>query len=211
MFADVLELITKSFCGESHILPQNRLLLLNLDETNSLLSSDDGKQFLKKLIRILWKAAGSFSLLTILSGTHSVGLFEQMQISQCKFVDIELPLIELQSAKEILLGMTSDPNAYHISPYLEYVLKLLGGVGRYIEVAITQMSIIGASKNDSILTFNGFSQFAYEYFLKNLQTPQEIDILLTKLNFGIVPHYPKVFSKYADYIELLYCYTIFRW
>jgi len=46
----------------------------------------------------------------------------------------------------VILGMTSNPSENIISPYLEYVLTLCGGVGRYLEITIIQMSIIGGAE-----------------------------------------------------------------
>jgi Cdc6-like AAA superfamily ATPase len=209
-FERTLSIIAKTFCFESSPSIDERLLIVNLDETNELLDNDEGKQYLKKLFRILRNAAKSFSLLTILSGTHSVELFQQVKISQCKFIDIELPLIELEPAKEIILGMTTNSNSYQVSHFLEYLLKLCGGVGRYIEVAIIQMSIMGSAKMNGALTV-GFNPIAYEYFLENLQTSENIENLLAQLTVGVLTHYPKVFSRYAPCIELLSCYTLFQW
>jgi hypothetical protein len=211
IFTEILKVITKTFCTEttSPSVPE-RLSIINLDETNALLDHDDDKKYLKKLFAILRNASESFNLLTILSGTHSVDLFEQVKISQCKFVDIELSLIALEPSKEVILGMTSNPTLYHVSPHLEYLLTLCGGVGRYLEIAIIQMSIIGSANMGGAVT-KGFKLNAYEYFLDKLQTPQHIETLLEKLTTCVLSHYPKVFSRFAQSIELLSCYTLFQW
>ena len=201
---DVLQLITETFCFDCDPLMQQRLLIINLDETNDILDSEEGAKYLKKLFRILRNAADSFCLLTILSGTHSVDLFEQVKISQCKFVDIELSLIGLDAAKDVILGMTANPSENNISPYLEYVLTLCGGVGRYLEISIIQMSIIGGAEK-------GFKHDCYERFLKYFQTSQNIEILLEKVTTEVLAHYPKVFLKFASFIDLLSCYTLFQW
>jgi hypothetical protein len=86
--------------------------------------------------------------LTVLSGTHSVELFAQVKISQCKFIDIDLSLIELEAAKDVIFGMTANPHLYHVSPHLEYLLNVCGGVGGYLEIAIIQISMIGSAKTD---------------------------------------------------------------
>lgn len=210
-FEETLLIIAKTFCFQSSPSIYERLLIINLDETNELLGNDEGKQYLKKLFRILRNAAKRFSLVTILSGTHSVELFQQVEISQCKFIDIELSLIELEPAKEIILGMTTNSKSYKVSHYLEYLLKLCGGVGRYIEVAIIQMSMMGAAKMNSAPPTVGFNPIAYEYFLEHLQTSQNIENLLAQVTVGVLTHYPKVFSRYAQCIELLSCYTLFQW
>ena len=210
-FADILEIITKTFFTESSDKNHRKLLIIiNLDETNSLLNSFKHKEFFQELLRILRNASKRFNLLTVLSGTQPVDLFEQVKISQCKFVDIKLSLIELEASKEVILGMTKNPDSYHVSPHLEYLLTLCGGVGRYIEIAIIQMSIIGSAKSDG-KEIKGFNLNSYKYFLENLQTPTHIDILLERLTTGVLSHYPEVFSRFSQSIELLSCYTLFQW
>ena len=175
-------------------------MIINLDETNALLDNGKEKEFFQELIRILRNASASiFNLLTILSGTYSTDLFEQFQFGQYKFVDIGLSMIELEASKEVILGMTANPHLYHVSPHLEYILTLCGGVGRYLEIAIIQMSILGSAQMDGKVS-KGFNLNAYEYFLTNLQTPQYIQTLLENLTNGVLSHYPKVFSRFAQSI-----------
>ncbi|KAI8891790.1 hypothetical protein BC833DRAFT_626464 [Globomyces pollinis-pini] len=160
--AHVLQLITETFGFESSPHAQQRLLIINLDETNYLLDSDKGKSFFKQLLHILRDASESFMLLTILSGTNSVALFNEVKISQCYFDNIELPLIDIEASQEVVLGMCSDPTKHVISPYLKYLLILCGGIGRYIEIAIIEMSIMGAyAMNQS--SIKGFQFDAYEF------------------------------------------------
>jgi hypothetical protein len=207
-FEKTLQLITSTFWCNSDYPIERRLVIINLDETNSFLNSDERKNYFQELLRILRHASRSFTLLNILSGTHSVDLFEQVKISQSKFVDIELSLIPLEESQQIVLGMT--PKAFGISPYLEYILTLCGGVGRYIEILIIQMSIIGSFQRNGT-TIKGFKLDCYEHFLENLQTAVHIDTLLEKLTAGVIAFYPNVFNKYEDCIELLSCYTLFQW
>ncbi|KAJ3316538.1 hypothetical protein HDV06_003309, partial [Boothiomyces sp. JEL0866] len=209
-FSDVLQLITERFCIESSPIIHQRLLIINLDETNDLLYSEESKNYLKKLFRVLRNAANSFCLLTVLSGTHSVELYTEVQNSNCKFVDIELSLIGLEAAKEVILGMTANPSEYNILPYLEYVLTLCGGVGRYLELAIIQMSIMGSAEMENT-EIKGFKLEAYQHFLKKLQTSQHTETLLDKLTVAVLEHYPKVFFTFSECIELLSCYTLFQW
>jgi hypothetical protein len=136
----------------------------------------------------------SFSLLNILSGTHSVDLFEQVKISQSKFTDIELSLIPLEASKQIVLSMT--PISFEIAPYLEYTLTLCGGVGRYIEILIIQMSILGSFEMDGT-SIKGFKLDAYQYFLQNMQTAQNVELLLERLTTSVLEHYPKVFKRFV--------------
>lgn len=204
---NVLELITNTFCSRAILPFAQRLVIINLDETNALLNNDKRKDFIQELLLIIRNAARRFTVLTILSGTHSVALFEQVKISQCKFVDIELKLITLDGAKEILCGMVESD--CEISPYLEYLLTLCGGVGRYLEISIIQMSKIGAFRKDGTI-IKGFRADSYDYFLHKLQN-DEIHNLLRKVTAGVLEHYPKVFRRYSTFIELLSCYTLFQW
>ena len=142
LLTDVLQ----PFCFDYDPFIQQILLIINLDETNHLHDFEEGSTFLKKLFRVLRNASNCFCFLTIISGTHSVDLFELLKISQCKFVDIELSLIGLEAAKDVILGMTAIPSEINISPYLAYVLTLSGGTGRCLEISIIQMSIIGGAE-----------------------------------------------------------------
>ncbi|KAJ3252840.1 hypothetical protein HK103_001134 [Boothiomyces macroporosus] len=209
-FTTTLQFITETFCFESSPELDKRLVIINLDETNNLLTTDEGQRYLKDLLCILRSAARGTCLLTILSGTHSDELFQQFQISCCRFVDIELSLIGLEEAKEVILEMTMNPREYHISPYLEYLLALCGGVGRYLELAIVQMSIMGSADMGGTV-IQGFKLDAYVHFLKNMQTSQHIETLLDKLTTAVVAYYPNVFSRFSDFIELLSCYALFQW
>ncbi|KAI8891615.1 hypothetical protein BC833DRAFT_642444, partial [Globomyces pollinis-pini] len=194
IFTEILKVITKTFCTETTSPSiSDRLLIINLDETNALLDNDDDRKYLKKLFRILRNVADS--LLTKLSGTHSVDLFEQVKISQCKFVDIKLSLISLElTLKEIILGMTANPQSFRGLPRLGYLLTLCGGVGRYLEIAIIQMSKIGSTEMDGT-EIEGFELNGYEYFLTNLQDSLHIDTLLEKLTTCVLSHYPKVYAE----------------
>ena len=219
-FQMTLKFITETFWFDSSNI--ERLVVINLDETNALLGSDEAKQYLQRLLKILYLASKSFNLISILSGTHSVALFDFIDISGCKFLDIELSLIELESSKEIILGMKNNSNEsestrgssstvlttasgdLYVSPYLEYLLTLCGGIGRYLEITIIQMSIMGGAKY-------GFRQDCYNYFMDHMQTSQNIETLLDKVTTAVLAHYPKVFLKFTSYIELLTCYTLFQW
>jgi hypothetical protein len=85
---DVLKLIVEKFCYEPDITAANRLLVINLDETDALLNSQAGIDFFRKLLQILQWASQSFTLVTILSATDSVALFGQSQVSCLQIVDI---------------------------------------------------------------------------------------------------------------------------
>ena len=208
--ADALELIVEKFGVDSNLEPRKRLLIINLDETNRLLNNDLEKMFFQELLRLLRNASQLFTLLTILSGTHSVDLLDQIQVSQCRFVNIELSLIELSAAEDVILGMTANPSKYTITRYLNYLLRLCGGIGRYLELAIIQMSIMGCADMDNTI-INGFKLNGYEHFLTNMQTSNNIETLLDKLTTAALAHYPNVFSRFQDVIELLSCYTLFQW
>jgi GTPase SAR1 family protein len=199
-FHQTLQLITDTFGLDS----TDRLVIINIDETNLLLANQEGANYLKQIIEILRSASKDNYLISILSGTHSVALFDFFDISGAKHVDIDLPLIELNSAKEIILGMSSNPNSYSVNEHLEYLLRLCGGIGRYLEIAIIEMSIMGGA-------VKGFKQDCYENFLDNFQTSQQIEILLGKVTMSVLTHYPNVFSNFGSSIELLSCYTIFEW
>jgi len=83
-------------------------------------------------------------------------------------------------------------------------LTLCGGVGRYLEIAIIQMSIVGGATK-------GFKQDCYDHFMKDLQTSQHIEILLENVATEVLVHYRNVPLVYSKFIELLSCYTLFQW
>ncbi|KAJ3308464.1 hypothetical protein HDV04_001221, partial [Boothiomyces sp. JEL0838] len=209
-FEATLQLITETFCFEPSPKLRERLVIINLDETNDLLRDENRKHYLENLLCIFRSAAKGSCLMSLLSGTHSDDLFQQFQVSCCRFVDIELSLIGLEEAKEVILEMTTNPREHHISPYLEYLLTLCGGVGRYLEFAIVQMSIMGSADMGGTV-IKGFKLDAYVHFLKNMQTSLHIETLLDKLTTAVLAYYPNVFSRFSDSIELLSCYTLFQW
>ena len=118
-----------------------------------------------------------------------------------------MPLIALDGAKDVILGMTANPSKNNISPFLERILTLCGGVGRYLELAIIQMSC--ADMDNTVI--DGFKLNAYERFLTNMQTFQNIKHLLKNLTTAVLNHYPNVFRRFSESIELLSCYTLFQW
>ena len=204
----VLELVTQTFFKDHGTDASKRLVIINLDETNSLLNNDTSKYHLKELMRVLRRASCSCVLLPMLSGTHSVDLLNEIQISNSAYLNVDLPLIPLEDAKEVVLGMTA--KTFEISTYLEYVLTLCGGVGRYIEILIMKMSMLGdtSEKSGSAITFK---RDAFETFLANKQTSYDAETLLQKVTFGVSQRYQNVFQTFVNYIELIACYTIFQW
>ena len=73
-----------------------------------------------------------------------------------------IKLITLEGAKEIVCGMTK--SVCDISLQLEDVLTLCGGVGRYLEMAIIQMSKLGAFRQNGSIT-KKFRADSYNYLL----------------------------------------------
>lgn len=144
---DVLQLITESFSLKSSHPPNKRLMIINLNEINVLLDCKNGANYLQNLFNILHRASISFTLLILLSGNNA-DLLNLAQVSCRRFVAVELSLIELESAKDVLLEMVPNPHEYGISTHLEHLLTLCGGVGRYIEIVIIQKSMMGASNMD---------------------------------------------------------------
>jgi hypothetical protein len=205
---DVLKLVTDTFCVDATV--KQKLMIINLDETNILLRDKIGNEFFQKLLRLLALASERFAVLTILSGTHSVDLFKQLTFSERYFVNVELSLIGIEASNDVLLGMCSDSTKHKISNYLNYLLILCGGVGRYIEFAILQMSIMGAFIKDGSHII-GFKLETYEYFLDNLQDSLNIQNLLDKITTMILSKYSNLFKSYAKSIELISCYTLFQW
>jgi hypothetical protein len=105
-----LRLIAKSFCSEASPDIDDRLMIINLDQTSSLLTSDKGKAFLEDVFPILQRASETSTVLTVISGSPSGDIYEY-QSSCCHFVDVELSLLGLEASE--IYGDDSEFNRIH--------------------------------------------------------------------------------------------------
>ena len=192
--SSVLKLITECFRHESSDIL--RLIIINLDETNFFLKSKSeiDLNFFQLILRILHAAAVEFTVLSILSGTHSLELFDQIDNSIFKLYPVEISLLSLEHSKEIVQSMAKRKAV--ISPHLEFVLELCGGVGRYIEVVIMKMSQIAYFEMHNNATYS-FHRDAFEHFLSNLQSESiYIQKLLDQVLTEVQNRYPQLFSNF---------------
>ncbi|GET67324.1 hypothetical protein GLOIN_2v1738107 [Rhizophagus irregularis DAOM 181602=DAOM 197198] len=114
------------------------------------------KTVLKALARVI---SNGYFLFVILTGTHANALFNLIESTNAKIEDINLPLLKVEHAKEVILelanrGVTDETKRINkISIHLEYIIELLGVVGRFLEVMIFQMGIIGKAVEHKELTY----------------------------------------------------------
>jgi hypothetical protein len=117
------------------------LVVINLDETNVLLANPKGVQYLKNMllaVREVNRLQIGFVYI-ILSGTNVRKLHDAMQTaSNTAPMEIPLPLLEVHHMQEVLLDLgnrgAGGGVAKSLGKELEFVLQVLGGVPRYVEM-----------------------------------------------------------------------------
>ena len=174
-FKIVLDLINEItsclYPSDQTIDRSNRLFLLNIDETNSMLISDAKREFFGSvLIRIFEQLfrRNAFIVL-ILTGTSNIKLNDIVTRSGVTSQSISLPTLEIEQSSEILTQFarclpppsnfnfeynnSAYPDAPHLleNPYFQYVIHLLGGVPRYIEELL---NVLGSRELDNAIFGN---------------------------------------------------------
>jgi len=169
-FKVVLDLINEItsylYPSDQTIDRSNRLFLLNIDETNSMLISDAKREFFGSvLIRIFEQLfrRNAFIVL-ILTGTSNIKLHDIVTRSRVTSQSISFPTLEIEQSSEILTQFvrclpppsnfnfeynnSAYPDAPHLleNPYFQYVIHLLGGVPRYIEELL---NVLGSRELDN--------------------------------------------------------------
>ena len=101
---------------------------------------------------------------------------------------------------------------------MEYIIELLGVVGRFLEVMIFQMGIVGTAIEHEELTHGTkFYQSGLRYFLQNCQyKPEYCQRLLEALKKQIDTKYSWYFEIFLtednlELVPILTAYTIFEW
>ncbi|CAG8713580.1 9046_t:CDS:2, partial [Scutellospora calospora] len=106
-----------------------------------------------------------------------------------------------------------------LSEHTKYAIKLLGVVGRFLEVMIFQMSVIGSSvaNNEDTYNVSKFYQSGLRYYLEKCQYKSKYcDKLLTRTKKHINEKYQRYFDHFQskDNLELiphLVAYSLFEW
>ncbi|RHZ89858.1 hypothetical protein Glove_9g43 [Diversispora epigaea] len=222
-FEDILDLILFYIpCSNKKI--KNPLIIINIDETNALFESSNSawlKMVLRSLARTISKG---YFLFVVLSGTHANALFNTVKSSSIKTEDISLPLLNSKHAEEVILELANrkvvneKERINELSKYLKYAIKLLGVVGRFLEIMIFQMSVIGTSVSNNSTVFNNvFYQSGLRYFLQKCQyESKHCQKLLERTKMFISRKYQYYFEHFKSKINIelvpfLVAYTLFGW
>jgi hypothetical protein len=192
------------------------LVVINFDETNMLLQhGDQGKQYLLAVLA----AVQAFSnrrqgfVLCIMSGTNVRDLHDVLKVlaGGTAPLEIPLPLLCVTHMKEILVDLAgrcaaspSTTTTTTVGEDLEFPLKVLGGVPRYIEVMVFLLG-----KDDQ----RCFDSSTYISSLKNSPQPH---LLLEGIRNAINAQYGETFTMMLlratqDAWSALVSTSLFRW
>ena len=118
---------------------KNALIVLNLDETNVVMSSEEGKQYLRSVLAALTgvnQLKVGFVFAT-LSGTNVRPLHNLLKETSSGVPpkEIPLPLLEVKHMQEVLLDLQQrQKRGWSLGQQLDFALEVLGGVPRYLEM-----------------------------------------------------------------------------
>ena len=123
------------------------LIVVNLDETNKLMETQSGREYLTHLlsaIRQSNKQPCGFIYLT-LSGTNVRQLHDSIASETgVPPKEIPLPLLKKQHMQEVLLDLRErGAQVRSLGPQLDFVLEVLGGVPRYLEMLAFLLGLQG--------------------------------------------------------------------
>ncbi|PKK57032.1 hypothetical protein RhiirC2_406485 [Rhizophagus irregularis] len=84
-----------------------RLFIINIDETN-ILFNEGRPEWLKTVLKALARViSNGYFLFVILTGTHANALFNLIESTNAKIEDINLPLLKVEHAKEVILELAN--------------------------------------------------------------------------------------------------------
>ena len=131
---DQLQSVVHRITGEK----REALVVINIDETNKLMEHASGSEYLRQVLAAVLeinKKRKGF-VFCILSGTNVRPLHDLLFASSGKAPkEIPLPLLEVQHMNDVLFDLAHRGQAPdHGSDALQFVLEVLGGVPRYIEM-----------------------------------------------------------------------------
>jgi len=145
----LVEAVIKQITGSK----KEAMIVVNLDETNVLLSHTDGVQYLKGVLGVVkeFNRKGFGFVYVILSGTNVKTLNEMLRDSSSGThpVEIPLPLLEDHHVNEVLYDLARRSCGKEMqkksSQALDFVIGVLGGVPRYVEMLVF---LIGSNGKD---------------------------------------------------------------
>ncbi|CAG8588392.1 9761_t:CDS:2 [Funneliformis mosseae] len=200
------------------------LIIINIDETNSIFERNRDiflKEVVKSLSDMIFR---HYFIFPVLTGTHASSLFSTVKSTNAKFEEIYLPLLKTNYAKEVILELANREQnkdsaecILELSVYLEYIIELLGVVGRFLEILIFQMDVIGYAdmNHHQYSTINKFYYAGFRHFLQKLQNnPKFYEILIKRTKEIINSKYNHYFDHFkkeenTKIIPLLVAYSLF--
>jgi hypothetical protein len=200
------------------------MIIINLDETNVLLSSNaDSLFFFKTIIISLAQTIITMkevTLFVICSGTNATDLYSTIESSTIKYKEISLPLLSVENALFVIYSLASmDQTDVPPSLYFQNALELLGVVGRYLELYILTISTIGQSfQNVLPYSSTNFTVGGLRVFLQSCQN-NAYYIQSSLKNFAVIlgSHYNNYFNVLnqnlyvRQLVPLLAAYSLFEY
>jgi hypothetical protein len=191
------------------------LIVVNIDETNRIFEQKDGKSYLIKVL----SAVEQFNTLQkgfvfcIMSGTNVRDLHDTLKAASYGQPpeEIPLPLLSNDHVKEIMedlvyrVNKASRGRKAKVGPGLQFVLKVLGGVPRYVEALVFCLG-----KNETNI-FDGTK------YIAGMQIPPDPHFLLNQVQMSIGETYGSEFratmDKYArnEGWTALLAASLFQW
>mmetsp|Transcript_45428 Transcript_45428/g.110442 ORF Transcript_45428/g.110442 Transcript_45428/m.110442 type:complete len:811 (-) Transcript_45428:427-2859(-) len=186
---------------------EESMVVINFDETNYLLQNTEGRGYLLKVLAGIsqFNKQRLGFIFCIMSGTWVRDLHDLLVQSSGGESprEIPLPLLSSENTEAILKNFLTRSKAQNFTSsdeissenkmYLDYVLSVLGGIPRYIELFIFALGNLG-KRNDSDFSWSTFSQS-----LTNDEIPNNIrykaNSLLYKVKRFIEGRYSYQFSK----------------
>lgn len=103
-----------------------------------------------------------------------------------------------------------------LSDYLKHIIDLLGVVGRFLEILIFEMAVLGlADKNNDYVLGDTFYYEGLCYFLEHCQDePTNCQKLLDRTVYMINTKFPSYFNSFTTRINIvpeLLAYSLFDW
>lgn len=151
-------------------------IVVNLDETNVVMDFDLGKQYFSWILTAFrtFNARGKGFVYCILSGTNVQPLHELLQTTSSKApLEIPLPLLEPHHVREVIWDLanrkkkkkkTGKKVPESLGSRLDFVIEVLGGVPRYVEVLVF------------LLGKNADGTFTHATFVKN-SSPEALEVI----------------------------------
>uniref|UniRef100_A0A7S2XUH1 Crinkler (CRN) family protein n=1 Tax=Attheya septentrionalis TaxID=420275 RepID=A0A7S2XUH1_9STRA len=195
---------------------RSSLVVINFDETNMLLKHTKGTDYLLAVLAAVqaFNREHKGFVFCIMSGTNVHELHEVLKVSSNGQAPLEIPLPLLQHdhVLEILMDLASrcsdDGDSATVGDHVSYVLDILGGVPRYIEVLVFLLGM-----NNKTRCFN---PAIYPSRLFNDSDQNQPHCLLDKIKTAISAKYGESFVAVVakvtrEALSPLLATSLFQW